>query len=183
MAGIRSTDAKPLPLLPTPLPVTTNIVQSLLETMDAMSTLHPELQRVVDEQKAMETSVSQLEGQLELLPAPISISPTAGADAFDEPAAQLTPVAAVCGPMPRPLLLPAASTTGAVALCGSETGQALLPSAPTAATASYVASRPSLLSVAASSTATTLASSPTLGFGAATSSLLYKPTLFAWDPG
>jgi hypothetical protein len=50
-------------------------------------------------------------------------------------------------------------------------------------TASSVASRQSLLSAAVSSTASMSASSPILGFEAATSSSLYKPTLFAWDPG
>jgi hypothetical protein len=50
MVGIRSTDAKPPPTplpsppLPTLLSATTNTVQSPLETMDVMSTLHPDLQ-------------------------------------------------------------------------------------------------------------------------------------------
>jgi hypothetical protein len=53
MAGIKLADAKPpltpLPsLLPTPSLASTNIVQSLLETMDAMPTLHPDLQRIGD---------------------------------------------------------------------------------------------------------------------------------------
>jgi hypothetical protein len=55
MEGIRSADTKPPPTpLPTPLPATTNPVQS----MNVMSTLHPELQWVVDEQKAKETPTS-----------------------------------------------------------------------------------------------------------------------------
>jgi hypothetical protein len=54
---------------------------------------------------------------------------------------------------------------------------------PLVATASSAASTPSHLSAAASSTASTPASSPTLGFAAATSSSLYRPTMFAWDPG
>jgi hypothetical protein len=157
MAGIRSADVKlpptplPSPPLPTPLPVTTNPVQSLLEMMDAMLTLHLELQWVVNEQKATEKPTSQLEGLLELLLAPISISPTAGADAFHEPVTQPVPplstlVAAACGPVPRPLPLPASSTTGTTALCRPKIGRAPPLSA---ATASYVASRPSLLSTVA----------------------------------
>jgi hypothetical protein len=41
MVGIRSADAQPP--LPTPLPMTTNPVQLLLEMIDVMLTLHPKL--------------------------------------------------------------------------------------------------------------------------------------------
>jgi hypothetical protein len=58
MAGIKLADAKPPPtplpsLLPTPSLASTNLVQSLLETMDVMPTLHPDLQRIGDEQQPM----------------------------------------------------------------------------------------------------------------------------------
>jgi hypothetical protein len=58
MAGIQLADAKPpltpLPsLLLTPSLASTNLVQSPLETMDAMLTLHPDLQRIGDEQQPM----------------------------------------------------------------------------------------------------------------------------------
>jgi hypothetical protein len=58
MASIRSADTKPPPtLLPTPLPVTINPVQPLLETMDMLPTLHPDLQWVVDKQQPMSIDV------------------------------------------------------------------------------------------------------------------------------
>jgi hypothetical protein len=45
------------PSQPSPLPMklseTATPVQLLLETMDVMSTLHPDLQRIVDEQQLM----------------------------------------------------------------------------------------------------------------------------------
>jgi hypothetical protein len=58
MAGIQLADAKPPPtplpsLLPTLLLAPTNLVQSPLEMMDAMPTLHPDLQRIGDEQQPM----------------------------------------------------------------------------------------------------------------------------------
>jgi hypothetical protein len=54
MVSIRLADAKPPPtLLPTSFPATTNPVQPLLKMMDVLLTLHPDLQRVVDEQQPM----------------------------------------------------------------------------------------------------------------------------------
>jgi hypothetical protein len=58
MVDIQLADAKPPPtplslLLPTPSLASTNLVQSPLEMMNAMPTLHPDLQRIGDEQQPM----------------------------------------------------------------------------------------------------------------------------------
>jgi hypothetical protein len=56
MAGIKSANVQPSPL-PTMLSKTATLMQLLLETMDVMSALHPNLQRIVDEQQLMSMDV------------------------------------------------------------------------------------------------------------------------------
>jgi hypothetical protein len=127
MAGIRSADAQPLlssPPLPTPLPATTNPVQLLLEMMDAMPTLHPKLQRVVDEQQAMKTPTSQPEGPLELLHAPSPIPSTLSA------LTSATEAPALISISEQLALSLAASTTGDAAGCGPEIRSTPPSSAP-----------------------------------------------------
>jgi hypothetical protein len=82
-----------------------------------------------------------------------------------QPSSALMAAAATYGPPPRPAPLPAPPTAGTTTFDGIEN----LPSTSCAPKAAILC------------TVSIPASSPTLGFVAATSS--YKPALFAWDPG
>jgi hypothetical protein len=142
MAGIRSADVQPLlplPPLPKPLLTTTNLMQPLLETMDAMPTRHLELQRVVDEQQATEMPVSQPEGPLELLPtlsAPTSATEASALISISKHlASPLVGATTGCGHEVRPAPSLSAPTTSAAALCGPNTGPAPPTSAPMVAIA------------------------------------------------
>jgi hypothetical protein len=235
MAGIKLADAKPPP---TPLPslASTNLVQSLLETMDTMPTLHPDLQGISDEQQPMAMDgLSALHPNLQRIvdeQQPMSMLPAfhpdlqqvvdkqqATSSAAPHPAVQSelllppalplsasTSAATACGTEPRPAAPPAAPTATTTAIRGPklppvQPSSALtvvaatygppprpapLPAPPTAGTTTFGGIEnlppPSCAPKAAIlCTVSIPASSPTLGFVAATSS--YKPTLFAWDPG
>jgi hypothetical protein len=189
MAGIQLADAKPpltpLPsLLLTPSLVSTNLVQSPLETMDAMLTLHPDLQRIGDEQQpmsmdglsalhpdlqqiidkqhAMSTLAPQpaVQSALLLPPAPpFSASTGAAAACGTEPRpspAALMSAAATYRPEPRQASSPASLTTDVIPSCGPDHPSVLPLSASTgAATACGTAPRP--VAPPAAPTATTTA--------------------------
>jgi hypothetical protein len=185
MAGIKLADAKPPP---TPLPslASTNLVQSLLETMDTMPTLHPDLQGICDEQQPMAMDgLPALHPNLQRIvdeQQPMSMLPAFHPDlqqvvdkqqatsaAAPQPAVQsellLPPAlplfastaAATYGPPPRPTPLPTPPTAGTTTFSGIEN----LPPPSCAPKAAILC------------TVSIPASSPTLGFVAATSS--YKP--------
>jgi hypothetical protein len=205
MAGIQ------LPAQPPPTPL-----QSPRETMDALPTLHldlqrlgdeqqpmsmdglsalrPDLQQVVDKQQATSSSTPQPAVQSELLLPPVlplSASPGAATACGTEPRPAATPTAptatttAIRGPE-LPPAQPSSALTAAAATYGPLPRPAPLPAPPTVSTTTFggieTLPPPSCAPKAAIlCTVSIPASSPTLGFVAATSS--YKPALFAWDPG
>jgi hypothetical protein len=148
MAGIRLS-AQP-PSTPLSSLTSTNLVQSPLETMDALLTLHsylqrlgdeqqpmsmdglpalhPDLQQIADKQQATSTSAPQPTVQSALLfpPAPpFSASKGAAAPCGTEPRpapppATLMGAAATYGPPPRPAPLPAPPTAGTTTFGGIE---------------------------------------------------------------
>jgi hypothetical protein len=136
MTGIQLPAQQP----PTPL-------QSSLETMDALSTLHsdlqrlgdeqqpmsmdglpalhPDLQHVIDKQQAMSSSTPQPAVQSELLLPPVL------------PLSASTGAITACGTEPRPAAPPAAPTTTTTAIRGPELPPAQPSSTLTAAAATY----------------------------------------------
>jgi hypothetical protein len=217
MAGIQLPAQPP----PTPLPAlaSTNLVQSPLETMDALPTLHSNLQRLGDEQQPMsrdglptlhldlpgiddEQQPMAMDGLPALHPdlqsivdeqQPMSMDvlPAFHPDLQQVVDKQQATSAAAQPTVQSELLLPptlplSASTGAATATYGPPPRPAPLPAPPTAGTTTCGGIEnlppPSCAPKAAIlCTVSIPASSPTLGLVAATS--LYKPTLFAWDPG
>jgi hypothetical protein len=171
MAGIKLADAKPPPtpllsLLPTPSLASTNLVQSLLEMMDTMPMLHPDLQSIVDEQQPMSMDVlpafhPDLQQVVDKQQATSAAAPqpVVQSELLLPPALPLfaSTAAATYGPPPRPTPLPTPPTAGTTTFSGIEN----LPPPSCAPKAAILC------------TVSIPASSPTLGFVAATSS--YKP--------
>jgi hypothetical protein len=144
MAGIKLADAKPppTPLLPTPSLASTNIVQSLLETMP---TLHPDLQRIGDEQQPMSMDgLPALHPDLQRIvdeqqPMSMDVLPAFHPDlqqVIDKQQATSTsaPQPAVQSELLLPPTLPLSASTGAATACGTEPRPAGPPAAPTATT-------------------------------------------------
>jgi hypothetical protein len=215
MAGIQLPAQPP----PTPLPAlaSTNLVQSPLETMDALLTLHSDLQRLGDEQQPMlrdglstlhpdlpgigdEQQPMAMDGLPALHPDLQSIVDEQQPMSMDMLPAfhpdlqqvvdkqQATSVAAPQPAVQSELLLPpalplSASMGAATATYRPPPRPTPLPAPPTAGTTTcgWIENLPPPSCAPKAATVSIPASSPTLGFVAATSS--YKPALFAWDPG
>jgi hypothetical protein len=166
MADIQLADTKPPPtplssLLPTPSLASTNLVQSPLEMMDAMPTLHPDLQwigdeqqpmsmdglpalhpdlqQIIDKQQATSTSAPQpaVQSALLLPPAPPFSASTGAASSCGTkprpPPAALMGAAATYRPEPRPVPPPASLTAGVVPSCRPDHPPVLPLSASTGA--------------------------------------------------
>jgi hypothetical protein len=150
MAGIKLADAKlpptPLPsLLPTPSLASTNIVQSLLETMDAMPTLHPDLQRIGDKQQPMSMDgLPALHPDLQRIideqqPMSMDVLPAFHPDLHQvvdkqQATSRSAPQPAVQSELLLPPALPLSASTGVATACGTEPRLAAPPAAPTATT-------------------------------------------------